>query len=263
MSNMGILLVAFGTTVPAAQTAFADIDAQAQQLFPEVTIRWAYTSRTIRKVLAQRGQPVDSPELALARMLDEGITHVAVQSLQLIPGIEFHELYHNAILFGQMSGGFRRIEVAPPLLASDANMERVVDALLQRIPVERRAADAVIWMGHGTAHPADTAYAAMNYFFQQRDANVHVGTVSGYLKLSKILPVLRKTAARKVYLLPLMAVAGDHARKDMAGTAPDSWVSVLSREGYTCVPVLQGLGEYPEIVAVWLDGLREAFAGLQ
>lgn len=260
--SRAILLAAFGTTVPAAQKAFQEIDAQTKRVFPEVTIRWAYTSKTIRKILAGRGEPVDSPQLALAKMLDQGITRVAVQSLQLVPGIEFHELYRDAMLFGQLSGGFKHIEVAPPLLSSDANMERVVDALLQRIPADRRPEDAVIWMGHGTAHPADATYAAMNYFFQRRDARVHVATVSGYLRLAKILPTLRQGGSRKVYLLPLMAVAGDHARNDMAGADPDSWVSILSREGYSCVPVLRGLGEFPEIVAIWLDQLQEAFAKL-
>lgn len=261
-SHKAILLVAFGTAVPAAQKAFKDIDSQAQRAFPGVAIHWAYTSKIIRRILAQRGEPVDSPELALAKLMDQGVTHVAVQALQMVPGIEFHELNQNAKLFGQMSGGFQRIEVAAPLLSSDADMERVVDALLQRIPPDRQPGDGVIWMGHGTAHPADAMYAAMNYFFQRRDVNVHVATVAGYLDLAKILPTLRQRKVTKVYLLPLLTVAGDHVRNDMAGAKPDSWVSILSRQGYTCVPIMQGLGEYPEIVAIWLDQLHKAFAKL-
>ncbi len=59
-----------------------------------------------------------------------------------------------------------------------------------------------------------------------------------------------------------MAVAGDHARNDMAGSGPDSWKSILTEKGLTCEAVLSGMAEYPEVVEVWLRHLREAFAEL-
>ncbi len=257
-----VLLVAFGTTVPSAQKAFKDIDAQARKMFPGVEVRWAYTSKIIRGILAKRGRHIDSPELALAKLMDQGVTEVAVQSLQTIPGIEFHELYRNAMFFGQMTGGFKRIEVGSPLLASDADMQQVVKVMLQRVPKDRKAGDAVIFMGHGTEHPADTMYAAMNYFFQQQDPNAYVATVEGHLTLDKMLPELRRKKVKKVYLIPLMAVACDHAHNDMAGTEPTSWKSILDKAGYTCIPVMRGMGEDPGIVAVWLDHLRKAYGEL-
>jgi len=63
--------------------------------------------------------------------------------------------------------------------------------------------------------------------------------------------------------MPFMAVAGDHARNDMAGDEPDSWKSILGKKGYTCEVVLKGTTENPEIVDVWLDHLRIALAHLQ
>jgi cobalamin biosynthesis Co2+ chelatase CbiK len=50
--------------------------------------------------------------------MNDGFTHLAVLSLHTIPGEEFHELYQNAQLFGQMVGGFEKILVARPLLFS-------------------------------------------------------------------------------------------------------------------------------------------------
>ena len=62
----------------------------------------------------------------------------------------------------------------------------------------------------------------------------------------------------KAYLMPFMTVAGDHARKDMAGPEQDSWKSILEREGIQCVVVLKGIAEFQEFVDIWVDHLRTA-----
>ncbi|MGA7876683.1 MAG: sirohydrochlorin cobaltochelatase [Desulfoferrobacter sp.] len=256
-----ILLAAFGTTVPEAQKALDNIDVMAGQAFPDVEIRWAYTSKIIRKKLAKQGKVLDSPETALSKLMDDGYTHVAVLPLHTIPGEEFHELYQNAHLYGQMAGGFQQILVALPLLSSHEDMVRVANAMIKHIPVDRKADEAVLLMGHGTAHhPSDAIYLAMNQVFQESDPNIFVGTVEGYPTINDVLPKLRERKIKKVYLMPFMAVAGDHARNDMAGEEPDSWKSILEKNGYSCETVLKGTGEYPEVVEVWLDHLRSAYS---
>jgi sirohydrochlorin cobaltochelatase len=86
-----------------------------------------------------------------------------------------------------------------------------------------------------------------------------VATVEGYPTLEDILPKLEAKEIKKVYLLPFMAVSGDHARNDMAGDEPGSWKSILTKKGLTCEPVIKGTIEAPEVVDVWLDHLRVAF----
>jgi sirohydrochlorin cobaltochelatase len=256
-----ILMVAFGTSVPEAQKVFERIDAQAKESFPGLEIRWAYSSSMIRAKLAKQGKLLDSPEVALAKLMDEHYTHVAILSLHTIPGAEFHELLQNAHLFGQMAGGFDKVLIARPLLSSHEDMVKVAKALLKNLPPDRKAQDAVLLMGHGSEHhPADAIYLAMNQVFQELDANVYVATVEGHPALDEVLPKLSERKLKKIYLMPLMAVAGDHARNDMAGNEPDSWKSVLTKNGFTCEVVLKGTAEFPEIVSVWLDHLRAALA---
>jgi len=256
-----ILLAAFGTTVPEAEKALDNIDVMARQEFPEVEIRWAYTSKIIRTKMAKQGRVLDSPETALAKLMDEGYTHVAVLPLHTIPGEEFHELYQNAHLFEQMTGGFQQLLVALPLLSSHQDMVSVAKAMMKHVPADRKADEAVLLMGHGTAHhPSDAIYLAMNQVFQEADSNVFVGTVEGYPTVDDILPKLREKKIKQVYLMPFMAVAGDHARNDMAGEEPDSWKSILEKNGYTCQTVLKGTADYPEVVKVWLDHLRSAYS---
>jgi len=262
-SKKGILLVAFGTSITEAQRAYDAVDAVVKENFPGIEIRWAYTSKIIRAKLAKQGKALDSPEMALARMMEEGFTEVAALSLHVIPGEEFHDLYINAQQFSRMAGGIRRIIVARPLLSSHDDMEQVARALLKKIPATRTPGDVVLYMGHGSEkHPADAIYAAMNYVFEQLDLNVLVATVDGYPSLDDLLPKILERKARRVYLIPFMAVAGDHARNDMAGDKPDSWKSILTGKGLSCEAVLSGIAEYPEVVDVWVRHLKDAFEQL-
>jgi len=255
-----ILLVSFGTSDPEAAKVFELIEKRARERFPGVEMRWAYTSRMIRAKLAKEGKLLDSPETAFAKLMDGGYTHVAVLSLHTIPGEEFHELYQNAQLFGQMSGGFQKILVARPLLASSKDMETVAQALMKNIP-GRNPGDAVIFMGHGTEHhPADAIYLAMNQVFQELDPNAFVAAVEGSSSLENVIPKLKKRKVKKVFLVPLMSVAGDHAKNDMAGNEEDSWKSILTEKGFKVEPILKGTAEIPEIVDVWLDHLKSAFS---
>ncbi len=258
-----ILLVAFGTTSPEAGKAFDRIDARTREAFPGEEIRWAFTSRAIRAKLAAEGKEAISPETALARLMDERFTHVAVLPLHVMAGREFHGLCRNAALFAQMAGGFKQVETALPLLSSHEDMARTARAMIARIPKDRKPVDAVLFVGHGNRnHPSDAVYAAMNHIVGRMDPNVHTATVEGYPGLRDILPEVVNKGARKVYLMPLMAVAGAHIHEDMAGDGPDSWKSAIEKSGLECEPILTGMGEYPEVAEIWLDHLRTALSRL-
>ncbi len=263
-AKKAILLAAFGTTVPEARKALDHVEGRVREAFPGVEVRWSYTSTIVRKKLAGEGIVFDSPETALSGLMDEGFTHVAVLSLHTVPGEEYHALAANARLFGKMAGGFEKIAVALPLLSSHDDTVRVARAMAGSVPAGRKPEDAVLLMGHGNGrHPSDALYSALNMVLQETDPNVFVATVEGYPSLESVLPRLKATGVKKVYLMPFMAVAGDHARNDMAGDNPDSWKSVLEKEGYACEAVMKGTAEYPDVVNVWIDHLRASFAHLQ
>ena len=175
----GILLVAFGTSVPEAQVAFKNIDKKVKAAFPGVEVRWAYTSKIIRNKLAKEGQKLDSPSVALARMADDDFTHVAVQSLHTIPGEEYHYLVQVAHSFQGAPKGIQKVLLGYPLLAAPDDLEKAVKAFMAVIPKERKKDEAVILMGHGTHHPGNAYYPAMQYYFWKHDPLVFVGTVEG------------------------------------------------------------------------------------
>jgi sirohydrochlorin cobaltochelatase len=139
-------------------------------------------------------------------------------------------------------------------------LQRVAEAMIKIIPPERKKKDAVVFMGHGTHHPADVYYAALNYHLHKLDPNIFVGTVEGWPEIDDVMKDLKKGGINKAYLMPLMSVAGDHARNDMVGPEENSWKSILEKQGIRCEPVLKGLAEYQEFVDIWLDHLKTAFS---
>jgi sirohydrochlorin cobaltochelatase len=256
----GILLVAFGSTIPEAQVSFGNIERAVQESFPGVEVHWSYTSRIIIEKMARKGKHLATPEEVLAKMMREDFTHVAVQSLHTTPGEEFHGMVSNVHKFAGMSKGLKQVIVGYPLMATSEDVQRVAEAMLNIIPKERRKNDAVVFMGHGTHHPANVYYAALNYHVQKLDSNIIVGTVAGWPEIGDIKNDLKQRRVKKAFLVPFMSVAGDHARNDMAGPDEDSWKSILEKEGIKCVPVLKGTAEYQEFVEIWMDHLRSAFS---
>ena len=252
--KVGILLVAFGSSEPSAQVSFENIDKKAKATYPGIAIRWAYTSHIIRKKLAKPGKHLDSPEVALAKMQDEGFTHVAVLSLHTIGGAEYHDLRRTVGAFKVM-GGFQRVILGYPMLATQEDMQRTVDGILNTIPQERKKSEAVVLMGHGTHHPSNAFYAALMFQLQLKDPNIFVGTVEGYPGVDLIKELLLKKKIKKAYLMPFMSVAGDHAKNDMAGDEDDSWKSIFTKAGIQCVPILKGTAEYDVFVDIWIDHL--------
>jgi sirohydrochlorin cobaltochelatase len=252
--KVGILLVAFGSSEESAQVSFDNIDKKVKAVYPDIPVRWAYTSHIIRKKLAKQGKHLDSPEVALSKMLDEGFTHVALQSLHTIAGAEFHDLRRTVGAFQGLKG-FQSIILGYPLLATQKDMARAVDAILENVPKERKKDEAVVLMGHGTHHPSNAFYAALMFQVQLRDSNVFIGTVEGYPGVDLIQELMRNKGIQKAYLMPFMSVAGDHAKNDMAGDEDDSWKSILTKAGFECVPILKGTAEFDNFVQIWVDHL--------
>ena len=257
--KVGILLVAFGSSEASAQISFENIDQYVKKTFPDIPVRWAFTSHIIRHKLAGQGREIDSPLVALGKMADEQFTHVAVQSLHTIAGAEFHDLRREIGGFKVM-GAFQQIIMGNPMMATQEDMEKTLDAVFQVIPKRRKAKEAVVLMGHGTHHPANAFYGALMFQIQLRDPNVFVGTVEGYPEIGFITTQLKNKGINRAYLMPMMSVAGDHAKNDMAGPEKDSWKSILTDAGIDCQVVLKGTAEYNPFIQIWTDHLKDVLA---
>lgn len=67
------------------------------------------------------------------------------------------------------------------------------------------------------------------------------------------MAAVKESGAKKVVLLPLMIVAGDHATNDMAGDEEDTWKTAFTNAGYEVECVLRGLGEYAGVQQIIVE----------
>lgn len=258
MPPAAILLVAFGTSHPDARAALDAFALHAKARFPGREIRWAWTSKIIRRKLAERGEVIDDTAGALAKLREAGVRRLAVQPLHVIAGVEYDQVRDAAAEAGR---GFERLALGKPLLAAVADLDRVAAALTALPGKDRQADDALVVMGHGSVdHPADLAYVAADAVLRRRDPRARLATVEDTLPFDALLADLQTLKARRAWLLPLMAVAGDHAKNDLAGPEPESWASRLKVAGIEPLPLLRGLAGEPAVAAVWLDHLEVAVA---
>ncbi len=264
-----IIVGSFGTT--HADTRKKTIEACEQDIataFPDYTVRRAFTAHGVINKLKQRdGIRVETPAQALERLHGEGFREVIIQSLHLLPGEEFH----NKILpaASEWKGRFDRFAVGAPVFSSIVDYRAVIEALRRQVEEHigspaagLPAYEAVVFMGHGSKHPANMAYLAVQHLIDKQGLPYLIANVEAYPELPDILTVLKDREIKRVHLMPLMLVAGDHAKNDMAGEDDGSWKNVLGREGFDTEIYLHGLGENERFRHIYIDHAREAIASL-
>lgn len=251
----GILLVAFGTSVPGAEAAFKATEKAFRAAWPDAPVVWAYTSQKIRKKLAREGRPVGGIAAGLAELAKDGVEVVRVQSLHITAGEEFAALARAVLLdVAKHPGRFRAVWLGRPLLESRADAQAVAKAVLGALSGRRKPGDALVLMGHGQGEGrADLVLEGTRSAFQTSDPLVFLATVEGSRGFDELLAELRAHRVRRVWLQPLMLVAGDHARNDLAGEEEDSWASRLRAAGFEVTANLVGLGEVPGIAERFVE----------
>ena len=254
MNNKAIIVASFGTTYPdALKNGIEPCEEAVRGAWPDRKVSRAFTSMGIVRKLAERdGVRVDYPEEAALHLEEEGFRDLLVLPLMIIPGEEFHEKIVRKI--HPLRGRFDRISIARPLLSSMEDYRGVLRALAPFIPRD----GGLLLMGHGSEHAANAVYGCLQTLADDEGLPVYIGTVEGYPELSHAIRRLRRDGIRKLSLMPLMVVAGDHAKNDMAGEDEDSWMNILLREGFDLSVLLQGIGGIPAIRDIFLRHLAEA-----
>lgn len=255
MPEKAVLVVSFGTShLDTLEKTIVPIEGDIAAALPDRTLRRAFTSGMILKKLQGEGTHIDDVPAALERLAAEGYTDVLVQPTHIMNGDEYDKMMALATPF---EGRFEKLAFGRPLLTETGDYLDAVQALLHDLP-EREEGKAILYMGHGTEHFANSCYALLEYVFRDLGRkDVVIGTVEGYPGFGEAVRRIKELGASRVELRPLMIVAGDHAKNDLAGEEEDSWKSLLEQEGYAVNCVLQGLGEFPSIQALFVKHAKE------
>lgn len=264
-----IVVVSFGTTFDdSRELCIESVENKIKENFPEYDVRRAFTSKIVMQRLAERKIQVDSLEQVLAKLQKEGYKEVIVQTTHLTPGEE----YENKVVavVHKYGKAFNKIAIGRPLLTFDGQNGTPNDfavaaaALKKQMPMLQLAGRTVVFMGHGSPHKHNVAYAKLQEQLDYAGFSATVGVVeeSDTPSFDDVKNRLKEQGVKRVILMPLMLVAGDHANNDMAGDEKDSWKSQLTSAGYQVSTYLHGLGENSAIQDIYVQHVRDAIFGL-
>ena len=246
-----MLLVHFGTTYDDTRAKTIDaINAKAQKEFPGLAFAEAYTSRIVMSRLEKRGIRKETPTDALLRLRAQGHRRILIQPTYVIDGIEMDRLRMET---DNLRPFFDSLWISTPLLYSVEDAEQVCGILAARHPADIKKHEHVLFVGHGTGSPATALYSQLDYMLRaQGHPNYHVATIEGYPTFDTAVGEMKQMKARKVVLVPLLFVAGDHASNDISV----EWKQQLEKLGFSVELHIEGLGEVPEIQDLYIKKMK-------
>lgn len=249
----GIIVTSFGTTYKETrELCIESIENRIIEEFPDAIVMRAFTSRVVIGRLKKRDNyHVNTPTEALEEMKQNGITDIYILPLLIIEGFEYEKILREARDFFKTNEDIN-ISIGKPLLSSDLDYEKVVEAL--NLPEKK----AVVYMGHGSDHVTDISYDKLEKTIRNQGYyNVFIATVEGQKTIEDVLVELKNKDIDSVQLKPFMLVAGDHATNDMASDDEDSWKSILEANNITVKTEISGLGEVEAIQDIFIDHLKD------
>ena len=250
-----ILVVSFGTSyLDTLEKTIEKAEKQIRDKFSEYDIYRAFTSHMIIKKLKEKYEIfVDTPEEMLGKLYEAGYEEIIMQPLHMIPGEEF-------IYINKISEKFEVLKVGRPIFYYQGIEELPQDysLFIEATKELYEENNAVVLMGHGTAHPANSVYGCLQAVFEDEGyENVFVTTVEGYPNFENVIRRVKRKNISEVTIAPLMVVAGDHARNDMASDDEDSLKSMLEAEGIKVNVHLKGLGENEKFNELYINRIDD------
>lgn len=254
-----ILVVSFGTSyLDTLEKTIEKAEKQIRDTFSEYDIYRAFTSHKIIKKLKEKYEIfIETPEEMLEKLYENGYEEIIMQPLHMIPGEEF--IYINKIA-DSFKEKFEILKVGRPIFYYQGIEELPQDysLFIEATKELYEENNAVVLMGHGTAHPANSVYGCLQAVFEDEGyENVFVTTVEGYPNFENVIKRLRRRNISEVTIAPLMVVAGDHARNDMASDEDESLKSMLEAEGIKVNVHMKGLGESEKFNQLYINRIDD------
>lgn len=320
--NKVILLVAFGSTWQQAYDAFDKTRSEYQKAFPGYDVFLSFSSAICINRAAggenTAARKFYEPMYWLEAFGRVQYQEIIVQSMQVIPGEEFSRVVNAMKDFGNNklgdlddkymskfafdedgNPGENVLKLGMPLMYTEDDAKTLATKLDDNFK-KYAAMGAVLFMGHGNPDEYDTYKANVRYTQLEtalqalsgtHAKNYFVGTVdmadNFKVQVNNRMKAASFAADGKVFCVPLMSIAGDHAHNDMAGDDDEwtdematqtegeakdvSWKKYFGHLGYTIQEtpyytdegedaLVKGLLEYKNIRDLYIDHTKNAEA---
>ena len=245
--KQAILLVQFGTSSDEGRSAALDVMLQeVKDRYADMEVREAYTSPTIRKILAKKGIKKDSATDALLRLHLDGYEQVFVMPTFLLDGVEMNMLRDEV---RDVAHFFKEVKVGSPVMFKLSDFHTVVDVLTEQVPDKNQL---MLFVGHGNEYASTGAYTMFGQMVQEK-GDFMVGTIEGWPDLEASVAKINPKKFKKVKVIPLLMAAGVHVREDIDG----EWKPAIEEKGLQVEVSYHGLGESPAFREIIFNHLAE------
>lgn len=271
VSKQAIVVTSFGSTyIETRKACINTIEEAVKESFPDWQVFRAFTSQhVITKIARKENKIVPNLGQRLEQLQKEGFEKILIQPTHLTPGEEFDNKILAVYQQFKQAEVFSELRLGRPVLYYEGqnglpnDFDVVTEALTQQVPLLEKD-ELVLWMGHGSPNRHNPAYYRLQKSFDEYQKPWVIGVVeeTDRPNFNDALATLKARGVKKVKLMPLLVVAGDHARNDMAGDDEDSWLNQLRRQGFDVTYKLIGLGENEAFRQIYIQHIKELMAKL-
>ncbi|MGL4107071.1 sirohydrochlorin cobaltochelatase [Clostridium sp. LP20] len=254
-----ILVISFGSSyLEALEKSICSIENKIKEEYSDFDVYRSFTSHfIIRKLKENHGIEIKMPEEALLNLYEEKYEEVIIQPLHIIAGEEFNYIKKVSDAY---SDKFKSIKLGRPIFYYQGveGLPQDYSLFIEGMSEVFNKNEGTVLVGHGTAHPANAAYGALQSVLEDEGYdNVFIGTIEGYPTFGNVINRVKKKNIKEVTLMPLLLVAGDHVKNDIASDEEYSWKSMFEREGIKVKVIMMGLGEFDKFNQLYINRIND------
>ncbi len=250
-----ILIVSSGTSLlEALENTTNKLERKLAEQFKDYKVYQAFSVQPIvNKMKTMCPDTYFNVREMLDKILSDGVEELAILPFYMLKGTENERMRE---VLKDYEEKFSRMVIAKPLFHVKEDYIKTLEAVLGAADMQE--GEALMLVGHGTKHHDNTEYQNFEYTaYTQGRRDVFVATIEGHQKTAILMRKLELSGCKKIRLMPLLLVAGIHAKVDIAGDG-DSWKTKLLEAGYEVEVQMTGMGELDPIQNIFIEHLEAA-----
>ena len=249
-NKAGVLVIALVPKDIATVTKQELMDKRIKKAFPGLKVRWSYFDIGGQQADAfmTHGERL-SPKKMLDQMEQDGITHVAILPLSVIPGETYTRLVWMVDTLRKMPTKFRKISLAKPFFGAPEDIRQTCQTVLNILPGHVDTGEAVVLFFEEQSRLGNYIYPGIQYYFWQLDEAVFIGTAGTTPGMQDVFHSLQNSSSENVYLVPFLP----YQTPTLA-----AWKIALENRGYHVKQIKEPVIGHGEALDVMISRLKAA-----
>jgi sirohydrochlorin cobaltochelatase len=226
------------------------LEEQIKDTFPGLAVRWAFfdIGDEATSTFVAEGDGM-SPKMMLGQLEEEGVTHVAILPLSIIPGETYTRLVWMVDTLQAMPTKFRKITLARPFFGGPEDIRQTCQTVLSVLPKHSGKGEAVVLFFEEKSRLGDYIYPGIQYYFWQLDKSLFIGTAGTAPGVQDVARFLDERKADRIYLVPFLPYQSP---------ALASWKKSLEDKGRNVNVAKQAVVGQQAVIDVMISRLKTA-----